>query len=147
MGHSIGALFNKLVGVCCFAESMAILNIEAPVLILVAALACAFLFWLLGTFTHFLRGYRYRVSLGTIAFPLSGLMGFICMLKLEMEVAGGWFSQHPISLLVGIAYCGYVLFGFLGCWTAVRIAGRLDSKHTLSVLYTLLEDRKKTNAN
>ena len=126
---------------------MAILNIEAPVLILVAALACGFLFWLLGTFTHFLRNCRYRLSLGTIAFALSGLMGFICMLKLELEVAGTWFSQHPISLLVGIAYCGYVLFGFLGCWTAVRIAGRLDNKHTLSVLYTLLEDRKKTNAN
>ncbi len=126
---------------------MAIFNLEAPVLILVAALVCAFLFWLLGTFTHFLRNIRYRITFGTIAFPLSGLMGFICMLKLELEVAGAWFSQHSISLLLGIAYCGYVLFGFLGCWTAVRIAGRLDSKHTLSVLYTLLEDRKKTNAN
>jgi uncharacterized membrane protein len=126
---------------------MAIFNIEVPVLILVVALVCAFLFWLLGTFTHYLRSCRYRVALGTIAFALSGFMGFICMLKLELELAGGWFAQHPISLLVGIAYCGYVLFGFLGCWTAVRIAGRLDSNHTLSVLYTLLEDRKKTNAN
>jgi hypothetical protein len=126
---------------------MAIINIEAPVLILLLAFAGAVLLWLLATFTHFLRNYRYRVCLGIFAFALSGLMGFVCTLRLGLMVLGTWFSQHPVSLLLGVAYSGYVLFGFLGCWTAVRIGGRLDSKHTLSLLYTLLEDRKKTNAD
>jgi hypothetical protein len=126
---------------------MAVINIEAPLLILLIALAGAVLLWLLATLTHFLLSYRYRVCLGTVAFALSGLMGFICVLRLATMLLGTWFSQHPISLLLGIAYFGYVLFGFLGCWTAVRIGGRLDSNHTLSVLYTLLADRKKSNAD
>jgi hypothetical protein len=126
---------------------MAIFNLEVPMLVLLAALACAFLFWLVGTFTHFLRGCRYRLALGTPTFALSGLMGFLCTVKLALQVAGDWFSQRPVSFLLAIAYCGYVLFGFLGCWTALRIAGRLDSRHTLSVLYTLLEDRQKTDEN
>jgi hypothetical protein len=99
--------------------------------------------WLCGTFTHFLTNYRYRISLGLVAFALSGLMGFFCALKLELSLFGEWFSSHPISILVGTAYLGYLLFGFLGCWTALRIAEGLDRKHTLSVLYSVLESRKQ----
>jgi len=40
-----------------------------------------------------------------------------------------------------------LLFGFLGCWTVVRLAGRLDRKHTLSVLYNLVKEHKKRDTN
>jgi hypothetical protein len=122
---------------------MAVINVELPLLILAAALVLAVVAWVLGTFTHFLRGYRYRVSLGVSAFALSGLMGFFCALKLEMGLFGDWFSAHSILILVTIAYVGYVLFGFLGCWTALRIGERLDRKHTLSMLYSILENKKR----
>ncbi|HEY4049021.1 MAG TPA: hypothetical protein VGM27_19340 [Acidobacteriaceae bacterium] len=122
---------------------MAVINVELPLLILAAALVLAVVAWFLGTFTHFLRGYRYRVSLGVSAFALSGLMGFFCALKLEMGLFGDWFSAHSILILVTIAYVGYVLFGFLGCWTALRIGERLDRKHTLSMLYSILENKKR----
>jgi hypothetical protein len=35
------------------------------------------------------------------------------------------------------------VFGFLGCWTVVRLAGRVDRKQTLSVLYNLLKEHKE----
>jgi hypothetical protein len=122
---------------------MAVINVELPFLILAIALLLGVVAWLLGTFTHFLGNHRYRVSLGVPAFALSGLMGFFCALKLEMGLFGDWFSAHPISLIVGTAYVGYALFGFLGCWTALRLAERLDRKHTLSMLYSILEDKKR----
>ncbi len=122
---------------------MAIINIELPMLLLLAALLCSAAAWLLSTFTGFLREYRYRVTLGTTSFAVSGLMGFFSALKLEMSLLGDWLSVHPVWVLLAIAYFGYVLFGFLGCWTAVRIAARMDRKHTLSMLYSLVEDRKK----
>jgi hypothetical protein len=126
---------------------MAIIDVELPLLILVAALVCALLAWILGTFTPFLRNYRYRVALGLAIFPLSGMMGFLCTLKLEMSVMSDWLFGHPVSWLLGIAYFGYFLFGFLGCWTAVRLGGSLDRRRTLSDLYSLLEERKKQDAN
>ena len=41
---------------------MAVVNLELPLLILVAGIACALIAWLLATFTQFFRGYRYRVT-------------------------------------------------------------------------------------
>ena len=121
---------------------MAVVNLELPLLILLAGLACALSAWLLATFTQFLRGYRYRVSLGLIAFPLGGLMGFVSTLN-AVSVFGDWIAGKPVSFVLAIACFGYVLFGFLGCWTVVRAAGRLDRKHTLSVLYNLVKEHKK----
>src|SRR5271156_6058244 len=121
---------------------MAVVNLELPLLILVAGIACALIAWLLATFTQFLRGYRYRVALGLIAFPLSGLMGFFSTLN-AASVFGVYFVGKPVSLLLALGYFGYLLFGFLGCWTVVRLAGRLDRKHTLSVLYNLVKEHKK----
>lgn len=126
---------------------MAVINVELPLLLVIAAGVCAILIWLLGTFTHFLRSYRYRLSLGLVAFSVSGLMGFFSALKLETTLLGDWFAAHPVSWLVGTAYCGYLLFGFLGCWTIARIAGRFDRKHTLSELYSALESRKKADTD
>jgi hypothetical protein len=125
---------------------MALINVELPFLILAIALVLGLVTWLLGTFTHFLQSYRYRVSFGVAAFALSGLIGFFCVLKLELGLFGDWFSARPISLLVGTAYVGYVLFGFLGCWTALRVGERLDRKHTLSMLYSILENKKRVDA-
>ena len=122
---------------------MAVINVELPMLVLIAALVFAAVAWLLATFTRFLRDYRYRVTFGSIAFAASGLMGFFAMLKLETSLFGDWLEVHPVSILLGIAYVGYLLFGFLGCWTAVRLGGRMDRKHTLSVLYSLVESRRK----
>jgi|SRR5271156_3026869 len=121
---------------------MAVVNLELPLLILVAGLACALIAWLLATFTQVLRGYRYRVSLGLIAFPLGGLMGFVSTLN-AVSVFGDWIAGKPMSSVLAIGCFGYVLFGFLGCWTVVRAAGRLDRKHTLSVLYNLVKEHKK----
>lgn len=121
---------------------MAVVNLELPLMILVAGLACALITWLLATFTEFLRGYRYRVSLGLIAFPLGGLMGFVSTLN-AVGVFGDWIAGKPMSSVLAIGCFGYVLFGFLGCWTVVRAAGRLDRKHTLSVLYNLVKEHKK----
>jgi hypothetical protein len=123
---------------------MAMINIELPLLVLAVACLGALVAWLLGTFSVFLRDYRYRVSLGSVGFALSGLMGFFCTLRLEVGFFGDWFSAHSPSWLIGTAYVGYLIFGFLGCWTALRIGERLDRKHTLSVLHSIMESKKKS---
>jgi hypothetical protein len=124
----------------------AVVNLELPVLILIAGVTCAVIAWLLATFTQFLRGYRYRVSLGLIAFPLGGLMGLISTLN-AASMFGDWLAGKPVSYLIAIGYFGYLVFGFLGCWTAVRLAGRLDRKHTLAVLYNLVKEHKKRDTD
>ena len=121
---------------------MAVVNLELPLLILVAGVACALIAWLLATFTQIFRGYRYRVTLGLIAFPLGGLMGFISTLN-ALSAFGDWLAGKPMSFVLAIGGCGYFLFGFLSCWTVVRVAGRMDRKHTLSVLYNLVKEHKK----
>src|ERR1700761_3488657 len=104
---------------------MAVVNLELPLLILIAGIALALAAWLLATFTQFLRGYRYRVSLGLIAFPLGGLMGFISSLN-AAGAFGDCLGGKPMSVVLAIGCFGYAVFGFLGCWTVVRAAGRLD---------------------
>jgi hypothetical protein len=121
---------------------MAVVNLELPLLIFFAGLVCGLVAWLLGTFTHVFREHRYRVTFGLIAFPLGGLMGFVSTLN-AISVFGDFLAGKPLSVLLGIGVCGYLVFGFLGCWTAVRAAGRLDRKHTLSVLYNLVKEQKK----
>ncbi len=121
---------------------MAVVNLELPILILIAGMVLALAAWLLATFTQFLRGYRYRVSLGLIAFPLGGLMGFISTLN-AASMLGDWLAGKPMSFVLTLAYLGYLVFGFLGCWTVVRLAGRVDRKHTLSVLYNLVKEHKE----
>ncbi len=121
---------------------MAVVNLELPILILIAGMVLALGAWLLATFTQFLRGYRYRVSLGLIAFPLGGLMGFISTLN-AAGMLGDWLVAKPMSFVLTIAYLGYLVFGFLGCWTVVRLAGRVDRKQTLSVLYNLVKEHKE----
>src|ERR1700743_395701 len=113
---------------------MAVVNLELPVLILGAGMLLGLAGLLLAAFTHFLRGYRYRVTFGLIAFPLGGLMGFISSLN-AANVFGDWLAGKPMSFLLTIGCLGYAVFGFLGCWTVVRMAGRVDRSHTLSVLY------------
>jgi len=121
---------------------MAVVNLELPIVILMAGIVLALAAWLLATFTQFLRGYRYRVSLGLIAFPLGGLMGFISTLN-AASMLGDWLAGKPMSFVLTLAYLGYLVFGFLGCWTVVRLAGRVDRKQTLSVLYNLVKEHKK----
>jgi hypothetical protein len=121
---------------------MAVVNLELPILVLIAGMVLALGAWLLATFTQFLRGYRYRVSLGLIAFPLGGLMGFISTLN-AASMLGDWLAGKPMSFVLTLAYLGYLVFGFLGCWTVVRLAGRVDRKQTLSVLYNLVKEHKE----
>jgi hypothetical protein len=123
---------------------MAVVNLELPLLILLAGIVCALVTWLLATFTQWFRGYRYRVSLGLIAFPLGGLMGFLSTLN-AVSMFGDWLAGKPISFILTLAWLGYCIFGFLGCWTVVRVAGKLDRKHTLSVLYNLVKEHKDRN--
>jgi hypothetical protein len=121
---------------------MAVVSLELPLLVLLAGMVLALAAWLLATFTQFLREYRYRVSLGLIAFPLGGLMGFISTLN-AVSVFGDWLAGKPLSFVLTLACLGYIVFGFLGCWTVVRLAGKLDRKHTLAVLYNLVKEHKK----
>jgi hypothetical protein len=120
---------------------MAVVNLELPWLILLAGILLGVIAWLLATFTQFLRGHRFRVSMGLIAFPLSGLMGFISTLN-AISAFSDWFADKPPSFVLTIGSLGYVIFGFLGCWTAVRVGGRMDRKHTLAVLYNLVKEHK-----
>jgi hypothetical protein len=120
---------------------MAVVNLELPLLILLAGLVLALAAWLLATFTQWLRGYRYRVTFGLIAFPLGGLMGFISTLN-AASVFGDWLAGKPMSFVLTLGCLGYLVFGFLSCWTVVRVAGRMDRKHTLAVLYNLVKERK-----
>jgi hypothetical protein len=120
---------------------MAVVNLELPLLILLAGLVLALAAWLLATFTQWLRGYRYRVTFGLIAFPLGGLMGFISSLN-AASVFGDWLAGKPMSFVLTLGCLGYLVFGFLSCWTVVRVAGRMDRKHTLAVLYNLVKERK-----
>jgi hypothetical protein len=117
-------------------------SLELPMLILLAGIVLGVLAWVLGTFTQILRGSRYRVSLGLIVFPLSGLMGFISTLN-AINALTDWLADKSPSFVVGVGTFGYVLFGFLGCWTAVRMGSRMDRKHTLSVLYNLVKEQKE----
>ena len=78
---------------------MAVVNLELPILVLIAGMVLALGAWLLATFTHFLRGYRYRVSLGLIAFPLGGLMGFISTLN-AASMLGDWLAGKPMSFVL-----------------------------------------------
>ena len=121
---------------------MAVVNLELPLLILIAGIVCALVAWLLATFTQWFRGYRYRLALGLIAFPLGGLMGFISTLN-AAGMFGDWLAGKPMSFILTLAWLGYLVFGFLGCWTVVRVAGKVDRKHTLSVLYNLVKEHKK----
>jgi hypothetical protein len=120
---------------------MAVVNLELPLLIVLAGLVLALAAWLLATFTQWLRGYRYRVTFGLIAFPLGGLMGFISTLN-AASVFGDWFAGKPMSFVLTLGCLGYLVFGFLSCWTVVRVGGRMDRKHTLAVLYNLVKERK-----
>jgi hypothetical protein len=124
---------------------MAVVNLELPLLILIAGIVCALAAWLLATFTQWFRGYRYRVTLGLIAFPLGGLMGFISTLN-AAGMFGDWLAGKPMSFILTLAWLGYLVFGFLGCWTVVRVAGKVDRKHTLSVLYNLVKEHKDRNS-
>ncbi len=126
---------------------MAVIDIELPLLLFVAALGCAAAVWLLGTWIPSLRGFRYRSTFGILAFALSGLLGFLAVVKLEMSYFGDWFSTRPVSVSLGFAYLGGLLFGLLGCWNGLRIGGRMDRKHTLTMLYSLVESRKKQDAH
>jgi hypothetical protein len=121
---------------------MGVISLELPLLTLVTGIVCALAAWLLATFTQFLRGYRYRVTFGLIALPLSGLMGFISTLN-AVSTFGDWLAGKPMSVVLTIGCLGYLIFGFLGCWTAVRLGGRMDRKHTLSVLYNLVKEHKE----
>src|ERR1700756_1592467 len=120
---------------------MAVVNLELPILVLIAGMVSALGAWLLATFTRFLRGYRYPGSLGFIAFPWGGWMGFISSLN-AASLLGDWLAAKPMSFVLTLAYLGYLVFGFLGCWTVVRLAGRVDRKQTLSVLYNLVKEHK-----
>ncbi len=102
---------------------MAVVNLELPLLILIAGIVCALAAWLLATFTQSIRGYRYRLTLGLIAFPLGGLMGFISTLNAP-GIFGDWLAGKPMSFILTMAALGYLLFGFLGCWTAVAWPAR-----------------------
>jgi hypothetical protein len=124
---------------------MAVVNLEIPMLLLLSGLACALIAWLLGTFTHYLRGSRYRVTFGLIAFPLGGLMGFVSTLN-AVSSFGDWLAGKPLPYVLAIGTAGYLLFGFLGCWTVVRLGGRMDRKHTLSVLYNLVREHKERDS-
>src|ERR1700721_1367099 len=124
---------------------MAVVNLELPLLILIAGIVCALVAWLLATFTQWFRVYRYRLALGLIAFPLGGLMGFISTLN-AASMFGDWLAGKPMSFILTLAWLGYLVFGFLGCWTVVRVAGKLDRKHTLSVLYNLVKEHKDRNS-
>jgi len=73
-------------------------------------------------------------------------MGFVSTLN-AASLFGVYFVGKPLSLLYALGYFGYLLFGFLGCWTVVRLAGRLDRKHTLSVLYNLVKEHKKRDTH
>ena len=123
---------------------MAVVNLELPLLILIAGIVCALVAWLLATFTQWFRGYRYRLALGLVAFPLGGLMGFISTLN-AASMFGDWLAGKPMSFILTLAWLGYLVFGFLGCWTVVRVAGKVDRKHTLSVLYNLVKEQKDRN--
>ena len=125
---------------------MAVVNLELPILVLIAGMVLALAAWLLATFTQFLRGYRYRVSLGLVAFPLSGLMGFVSTLN-AASLLGDWLAGKPMSFVLTLACLGYLVFGFLGCWTVVRLAGRVDRKQTLSVLYNLVKEHKERDSH
>jgi hypothetical protein len=120
---------------------MAVVNLELPWLILLTGILLGVITWLLATFTQFLRPYRYRVSMGLIAFPLSGLMGFISTLN-AASAFGDWIADKSPAFILTLGCIGYILFGFLGCWTAVRVGGRMDRKHTLAVLYNLVKEQK-----
>jgi hypothetical protein len=96
---------------------MAVVNLELPLLILIAGIVCAFAAWLLATFTQWFRGYRYRITLGLIAFPLGGLMGFISTLN-AAGMFGDWLAGKPMSFILTLAWLGYFVFGFIVCWTA-----------------------------
>ncbi len=124
-----------------------VLTLELPLLILLAGIACALIAWLLGNLYPFPSRLSLSRHPGPDRFPAQWSDGLLFQLNSRSASLGDWLAGKPMSFLFAIGGFGYLVFGFLGCWTAVRVGGRLDRKHTLSVLYNLVKEHKKRDAS
>ena len=125
------------------------LELEMPFLLLALGFLLSVGFWLVGMFTKNFQGYRWRITVAPFAFALMGLLGLFATVRFKVEYLSDWLANSPflnphfesISLLIFLF--GYLFFGALGCWLAVRIVHRLDDEQTLKTLYTVLETKKQ----
>jgi len=125
------------------------LEFELPFLLLALGLLLSVGFWLVGMFTRSFQGYRWRITVAPFSFAFMGVLGLFATVRFKVEYLSDWLSNSPllsphfelISLLIYLF--GYLIFGALGCWLAVRVAHRLDRANTLKTLYTVLKTKKQ----
>lgn len=125
------------------------LAIEVPFLLLALGILLSFIFLIFALFTKAFAGYRWKLSAAPFSFAFMGLLGLLATERFKVRFINDRIADSPtlsphyefityISLL-----SGYVLFGALGCWLALRIAHRFDREQTLKTLYKILDTRKQ----
>ena len=77
---------------------MAVVNLELPILILIAGMGLALAAWLLATFAQSLRGYRSRGRLGLFAVPVGGWATWFSAFSAAGQWCvwpAGWIENKP----------------------------------------------------
>lgn len=124
-------------------------ELELPFILLALGFLLSIGFWLVGMFTTNFQCYRWRMVVAPFAFALMGLLGLFATVRFKVEYLSDWLANSPllsphfegISLLIFLF--GYLFFGALGCWLAVRTVHKLDDEQTLKTLYTVLQTKKQ----
>ena len=123
-------------------------ELELPFLLLALGLLLSLAFALLGIFTQKTTGYRWRLAVAPFAFAFMAILGLFATVRFKMEYLSEWMLSNPSiaahfeGVTVTIFLLGYLLFGALGCWLAVRVVHPFDRNQTLKALYALQDQNQ-----
>lgn len=124
-------------------------ELDLPFILLALGLLLSVGFWLMGIFTTSFRGYRWRLVAAPFAFAFMGILGLFATVRFKVQYLNEWLTNNPAlephfeGISLSIFLFGYLFFGALGCWLAVRLAHRLDRQQTIRTLYTVLKNKKQ----
>jgi hypothetical protein len=123
-------------------------ELDMPFLLLALGFILSIAFWLIGTFTQRFRGRRWKMAVAPFSFAFMGLLGLFATVRFKIQFLNEWLANSPTlephfeGISLSILLLGYLVFGALGCWLAVRLAHPLDRAQTLKTLYTAVKTRK-----
>jgi hypothetical protein len=124
-------------------------ELELPFILLALGLLLSIGFWVAGIFINRLQGRRWRLTVAPFAFAFMGLLGLFATVRFKMEYLNDWMvnsltiSPHFELVTLAIFLFGYLFFGTLGCWLAIRVVYPFDRTQTLKTLYITLQNQKK----
>jgi hypothetical protein len=123
-------------------------ELELPFLLLALGLLLSLVFAAIGIFTKKFAGYRWRLAVAPFAFAFTAILGLFATVRFKMEYLSDWMLASPSiaahfeGVTVAIFLFGYIVFGVLGCWLAVRVFHPLDRNQTLKALYALQDQNQ-----